>query len=73
MIDSVGLCVVLHGFWIRWLKPLFLLEHGLGARDEVAEIDGARTVIDECCTACPNGDLVPVGKPAAGGWARAGR
>ena len=39
-IDLVGLRVVLNQFWDRWHKPLFVVENGLGARDELVEVDG---------------------------------
>ncbi|UXR76435.1 MULTISPECIES: glycoside hydrolase family 1 protein [unclassified Staphylococcus] len=42
-IDPIGLRVVLNEFWDRYRKPLFIVENGLGAIDEV--IDG--TVHDD--------------------------
>ncbi len=46
-IDPIGLRVVLNQFWDRWHKPLFIVENGLGARDELVEIDGVQTVEDD--------------------------
>ena len=46
-IDPVGLRIVLNQYWDRWQKPLFIVENGLGARDELVEADGEMTVIDD--------------------------
>lgn len=46
-IDPVGLRIVLEQFWDRWQKPLFIVENGLGAVDELVEVDGELTVIDD--------------------------
>jgi len=46
-IDPQGLRVVLNQFWERWQKPLFIVENGIGARDELVELDGRPTVIDD--------------------------
>ena len=46
-IDPVGLRIVLNDFWDRWGKPLFVVENGLGARDELVEVDGRLTVVDD--------------------------
>lgn len=46
-IDPVGLRIVMNQFWDRWQKPLFIVENGLGAVDELVEVDGARTVADD--------------------------
>lgn len=46
-IDATGLRVVLNDFWDRWGKPLFIVENGLGARDELVEADGTLTVVDD--------------------------
>lgn len=45
-IDPLGLRIVLNEYWERWGKPLFIVENGLGARDELVEIDGTLTVDD---------------------------
>ncbi|XJS11058.1 glycoside hydrolase family 1 protein [Aerococcaceae bacterium WGS1372] len=36
-IDPVGLRLVLNEFWDRYQKPLFIVENGLGAKDELVE------------------------------------
>ena len=46
-IDPVGLRIVLNDYWDRWGKPLFIVENGLGARDELVEMDGELTVVDD--------------------------
>ena len=66
-IDPVGLRIVLNQFWDRWQKPLFIVENGLGARDELVEIDGRKTVIDDYRIAYFNDHLVQVGEAIADG------
>ena len=61
-IDPIGLRVVLNQFWDRWQKPLFIVENGLGARDELVEVDGVKTVIDDYRIAYLNDHLVQVGE-----------
>ena len=46
-IDPQGLRVVLNQFWDRWRTPLFIVENGLGAKDQLVEVDGAATVLDD--------------------------
>ena len=46
-IDPLGLRIVLDDFWDRWQKPLFIVENGLGAKDELVEVDGELTVVDD--------------------------
>lgn len=46
-VDPIGLRIVLNQFWERWGKPLFIVENGLGARDDLVEVDGRLTVQDE--------------------------
>ncbi len=46
-IDPVGLRIVLGDYWQRWGKPLFIVENGLGAKDEPVEVDGVLTVLDD--------------------------
>ncbi len=46
-IDPVGLRIVLNQYWDRWRRPLFIVENGLGARDELVTIDGAPTALDD--------------------------
>ena len=45
-IDPVGLRIVLNDYWQRWGKPLFIVENGLGAKDELVEAGGKLTVED---------------------------
>ena len=61
-IDPIGLRLVLNQFWDRWQKPLFIVENGLGARDELVEIDGVQTVADDYRIAYLNDHLVQVGE-----------
>lgn len=46
-IDPQGLRLVLNQYWERWQKPLFIVENGLGAKDELVEVDGELTVVDD--------------------------
>ena len=47
-IDPQGLRFVLNQFYDRWQKPLFIVENGLGAVDElVTQPDGTKTVLDD--------------------------
>ena len=57
-IDPVGLRIVLNQFWDRWQKPLFIVENGLGAKDELVEVDGVQTVLDDYRIAYLNDHLV---------------
>ena len=66
-IDPQGLRVVCNQFWDRWGKPLFVVENGLGARDELVEIDGVRTVLDDYRIAYMNDHLVQLGEAIADG------
>jgi len=66
-IDPTGLRIVLNQFWDRWQKPLFIVENGLGARDELVEIDGRKTVVDDYRIAYLNDHLVQVGEAIADG------
>ena len=61
-IDPQGLRVILNQFWDRWQKPLFVVENGLGAYDELVEVDGVKTVIDDYRIAYLNDHLVQVGE-----------
>ncbi len=45
-IDPLGLRIALNDYWERWGKPLYVIENGLGATDELVEIDGEVTVAD---------------------------
>lgn len=59
-IDPTGLRVVLNSFWDRWGKPLFIVENGLGAKDELVEVDGVPTVLDDYRIAYLNDHLLQV-------------
>ncbi|WP_206155818.1 glycoside hydrolase family 1 protein [Cellulomonas taurus] len=61
-IDPVGLRVVMNQFWDRWQKPLFIVENGLGAKDQLVEVDGVKTVIDDYRIAYLNDHLYQVGE-----------
>jgi 6-phospho-beta-glucosidase len=61
-IDPIGLRLVLNQFWDRWQKPLFIVENGLGAKDQLVEVDGVKTVIDDYRIAYLNDHLVQVGE-----------
>ncbi|PZU45290.1 MAG: 6-phospho-beta-glucosidase [Microbacterium sp.] len=66
-IDPVGLRIVLNQFWDRWQKPLFIVENGLGAKDQLVEVDGVKTVVDDYRIAYLNDHLVQVGEAIADG------
>ncbi len=60
-IDPQGLRVTLNRYWERWQKPLFIVENGLGAADELAiGPDGAPTVEDDYRIEYMNDHLVQV-------------
>lgn len=47
-IDPIGLRLVLNDFWDRYQLPLFIVENGLGAKDElIADGSGSFTVKDD--------------------------
>ena len=62
-IDPVGLRIILNEYWDRWQKPLFIVENGLGARDEL--VDG--TVADDYRISYMNDHLVQVGEALSDG------
>lgn len=66
-IDPVGLRIVMNQFWDRWRKPLFIVENGLGAKDELVEVDGRRTVVDDDRIAYLDDHLVQVGEAIVDG------
>ena len=66
-IDPVGLRVVLNQFWDRWGKPLFIVENGLGAKDQLVEVDGVKTVLDDYRIAYLNDHLFQVAEAIADG------
>lgn len=59
-IDPIGLRIVLNQFWDRWQKPLFIVENGLGAKDELVVVDGRKTVVDDYRISYMNDHLVQV-------------
>jgi 6-phospho-beta-glucosidase len=66
-IDPQGLRLVLNQFWDRWQKPLFIVENGLGAKDELVEVDGVKTVLDDYRIDYLNDHLYQVGEALADG------
>ena len=66
-IDPKGLRIVLNDYWERWGKPLFIVENGLGAVDELVVVDGVRTVEDDDRIAYLNDHLVEVNEALADG------
>ncbi|MEJ5927312.1 6-phospho-beta-glucosidase [Corynebacterium sp. H128] len=61
-IDPVGLRIIANTMWDRWHKPLFVVENGLGARDEL--IDGGpdgKTVADDYRISYLNDHLYQLG------------
>lgn len=62
-IDPKGLRYVLNRFYDRWQKPLFIVENGLGAKDElVAGGPDGKTVEDDYRIAYLNDHLLQVGE-----------
>ena len=62
-IDPQGLRFVLNRFYNRWQKPLFIVENGLGAKDELVDDGkGGKTVNDDYRIAYLNDHLVQVGE-----------
>jgi len=66
-IDPVGLRIVLNEYWDRWGKPLFIVENGLGAKDQLVEVDGKKTVVDDYRIAYLNDHLFQVAEAIADG------
>ena len=66
-IDPQGLRIALNDYWDRWQKPLFIVENGLGAIDELTQVDGVATVVDDYRIAYHNDHLVQVGR-GTGRW-----
>ena len=66
-IDPQGLRVVMNDYWERWQKPLFIVENGLGAVDELVEVDGTPTVVDDYRIAYLNDHLLQVREAVADG------
>ncbi|MET9198923.1 glycoside hydrolase family 1 protein [Gordonia sp. NPDC003585] len=61
-IDPGGLRVILNQFWDRWNKPLFIVENGLGAHDDLVDGPDGPTVVDDYRIAYLNDHLVQVGE-----------
>lgn len=61
-IDPQGLRYICNYFYNRYEKPLFIVENGLGAVDELVEVNGEKTVIDDYRIKYLNDHLVEVGK-----------
>ena len=66
-IDPQGLRIVLNDYWDRWQKPLFIVENGIGAVDELVEVDGVPTVLDDYRIAYHNDHLLQVAEALADG------
>ena len=67
-IDPQGLRYVLNRYYDRWQKPLFIVENGLGAKDElVADGAGGMTVADDYRIDYLNDHLVQVAEAIADG------
>lgn len=66
-IDPQGLRVILNDYWDRWQKPLFIVENGLGAVDELVEVDGTPSVVDDYRISYLNDHLVQVREAIADG------
>lgn len=62
-IDPVGLRFYLNTLYDRYQKPVFIVENGLGAVDELITLpDGTKTVLDDYRIAYLNDHLVQVGE-----------
>jgi Beta-glucosidase/6-phospho-beta-glucosidase/beta-galactosidase len=67
-IDPQGIRYVLNAFWDRWQKPLFIVENGLGAVDELVDDgQGGKTVHDAYRIAYLKQHLRQVGEAIADG------
>jgi len=66
-IDPQGLRVIANDYWERWQKPLFIVENGLGAKDVLVEVDGAKTVEDDYRIDYMNDHLVQLREAIADG------
>ena len=61
-IDPQGLRYICNYFYNRYEKPLFIVENGLGAVDELVEVNGEKTVLDDYRIKYLNDHLVELGK-----------
>ncbi len=59
-IDPQGLRYILNYYYDRYQKPLFIVENGLGANDELVEVKGEKTVLDDYRIDYLNDHLVQV-------------
>lgn len=67
-IDPQGIRYVLNQFWDRWQKPLFIVENGLGAVDELVDDgNGGKTVHDDYRIRYLNDHLLQVREAIADG------
>jgi 6-phospho-beta-glucosidase len=66
-VDPAGLRIVANQFWDRWQKPLFVVENGLGAHDQLVEVDGVNTVLDDYRIDYMNDHLVQLGEAITDG------
>ena len=67
-IDPQGIRYVLNAFWDRWQKPLFIVENGLGAVDELVDDgNGNKTVHDDYRIDYLKKHLLQVGEAIADG------
>jgi 6-phospho-beta-glucosidase len=66
-IDPQGLRVVLNRLWDRHQLPLFIVENGLGARDQLVEVEGVPTVLDDYRIAYLRDHLLQVAEAIADG------
>jgi 6-phospho-beta-glucosidase len=66
-IDPQGLRIALNDYWDRWQKPLFIVENGLGAIDQLTQVDGVATVVDDYRIAYHNEHLIQVAEALADG------
>ena len=66
-IDPGGLRIVANQYWDRWQKPLFVVENGLGAQDQLVEVDGVKTVLDDYRIDYMDDHLVQLGEAITDG------
>lgn len=62
-IDPRGLRYILNSFWDKYRKPLFIVENGLGAKDELSDDGkGGKTVYDDYRIEYMRDHLIQVGE-----------
>ena len=59
-VDPQGLRYILNQFYDRYQLPLFIVENGLGAKDELKEVDGKYTINDDYRIKYLNDHLIQV-------------